>query len=70
MINGTVSGNRVLFSGMPLGKKARLISVGIRDGKPISVMEPVTISRQVLEGLKFEETSAPAFKEEVSTLDR
>lgn len=70
MINGTVTGNRVRFSGMPLGRKARLLSVGIRDGKPISVMQPVMIDRQVLEGLKFEETSAPAFKEQVATLDR
>ena len=70
MINGTVSGNRVRFSGMPLGRKARLLSIGIRDGKPISAMQPVSIDRQVLEGLKFEETSAPAFKEQVATLDR
>jgi hypothetical protein len=70
MINGSVSGNNVRFSGMPLGRKARLISVGIRDGKPISAMEPVTISRQLLEGLKYEETSAPAFKEQVAVLDR
>lgn len=70
MINGTISGNNVRFSGMPVGTKARLISVGIRAGKPISAMEPVTISRQVLEGLKFEETSAPEFKKQVSSLDR
>jgi hypothetical protein len=70
MINGTVTGNRVRFSGIPLGRKARLLSVGIREGKAISVMQPVTIDRQVLEGLKFEETSAPAFKEQVATLDR
>lgn len=70
MINGTVAGNQVRFNQMPLGKKARLITVGIREGKPVTAMMPVTIDRQVLTGLKFEETSAPAFKEQVATLDR
>lgn len=70
MINGTITGNKVRFNQMPLGLKARLISVGIRDGKPVAAMQPVTIDKQVLEGLKFEETSAPAFKEQVATLDR
>jgi len=70
MINGSISGNNVRFSGMPVGTKARLISVGIRAGKPVSAMKPVTINRQVPEGLKYEETTAPAFKEQVATLDR
>ena len=70
MINGTITGNKVRFNQMPLGLKARLISVGIRDGKPVAAMQPVTIDKLVLEGLKFEETSAPAFKEQVATLDR
>jgi len=70
MINGTVSGKQVRFNQMPLGLKARLITVGIRDGKPVAAMQPVTIDKQVLEGLKFEETSAPVFKEQVATLDR
>jgi hypothetical protein len=70
MINGTATGNKVRFNQMPLGLKARLITVGIRDGKPVTAMQPVTIDKQVLQGLKFEETSAPAFKEQVATLDR
>lgn len=70
MIPGMISGNLVIFPNIPLGLKAKVISVGIRDGKPVAAMENVTVSRKQLEGLKFEETSVPAFKEQVAVLDR
>ncbi len=72
MMTGSVSraGNRVVFQNVPEGEPARVISVGIKDGKAVSAMENVQLSRTVLSGLKFEETTPADFKEQAGTMDR
>lgn len=70
MMSGNVAGNKVVFSGVPVGEKVKVISVGIRNGKPVAAMSPTEISSATLTGLKFEETTPAAFKEQAGTMDR
>jgi len=69
MMTGSVAGNRVLFQNIPEGETARVISVGIKKGKPVVAMENVKINRTTLTGLKFEETTPAAFKEQAAAMD-
>jgi hypothetical protein len=57
MIQGRAYGNKVVFPAMPEGESAKVISIGIQNGKTVAAMEPVRISRKELSGLKFEDTS-------------
>jgi hypothetical protein len=70
MMTGVVYGNKVIFEGVPEGETAKVISVGIKDGKPVAAMESIQISRTTLSGLKFEETTPTAFKEQAATMDK
>ena len=70
MIQGAAIGNRVVFPSMPQGLSAKVISIGIQNNKTVAAMEPVKISSDVLSGLKFEDTSPVAFKEDVKTFDK
>ena len=70
MMTGYISGNKVAFQNVPEGEAAKIISVSIRDGKPVAAMQSVQLSRKVFEGLKFEETTAAEFKEKAGGLDK
>lgn len=69
MMTGFVSGNQVMFSNVPEGETARVISVGIQHGKPMYASKDVKISRTVINDLKFEETTPDAFRKETATFD-
>jgi hypothetical protein len=69
MMTGSTSGNKVLFLNIPKGITAKLICVGIRNGLPITATENVIISEAGLQGLKFEQTTPDAFKEEAGSMD-
>jgi len=70
MMNGSVAGNKIIFYNVPEGESVKVVSVGVNDnGKPIAAMQSTKISRIILEGLKFEETTASDFKEKAGTLD-
>jgi hypothetical protein len=70
MMTGYVSGNKVLFRNVPQGENAKVISVGIQKGKPVAAMEDVQLSKEMLNNLRFEETSPAAFKEQAGILDK
>lgn len=70
MMTGYVGGNRVMFSNVPKGEPARVISVGIKDGKAIAAMEKVNLSTTPLTGLQFEETSPASFREQAAMTDK
>ncbi len=69
MMTGAVNGNKVVFKNVPLGATAKVISVTVKDGKLSSAMEAVTLSRTMLSGLKFEETTPSEFKEQAASMD-
>lgn len=70
MMSGIVSGNKVVFSNIPEGAKAKVISIGIRKGKSVAAVQKVTISKDVVSDLRFEETTPEAFKEKAATLNK
>jgi len=70
IMDGYISGNKVSFTNVPEGETAKIISISIKDGKPVASMQPVQISRKVFEGLKFEEITAAQFREKAATLDK
>lgn len=70
MMTGAVSGNKVLFNDIPEGIKAKIICVGIQDGKTVAASDNVQVSRQPFKDLKFEETTPDAFKKEAGVLDK
>lgn len=70
IMQGTINGNKVVFQNVPVGETAKVISVGVQDGKIVAAMEKITISRTPLTNLKFEETDASAFKEQTRDLSK
>ena len=70
MMTGYISGNKVAFTNVPEGETAKIISISIKDGKPVAAMQSVQLSRKVFEGMKFEETSVAEFKEKAGGLDK
>lgn len=70
MMTGIISGDKVVFLNVPEGEIAKVISVGIKNGKPVSAMETVQLSRTTLTGLKFEETTPSQFKEQAASMDK
>ena len=69
-MQGSVRGNKIVFKNVPEGETARVISIGMSGGKPVVAVQSVQLSRSVLEGLKFEETTPAEFKEKAGTLDK
>lgn len=67
---GKLSGKRIIFSGVPEGESAKLISVGVRNSRTISALQNVVLSRQPLKSLQFEETDPSGFKKEVARMDQ
>jgi hypothetical protein len=55
---------------VPEGDSAMIISVSIKDGKHVTAMKTVKLSRTGFEGLKFEETTPAEFKEKAGSLDK
>jgi hypothetical protein len=70
MMTGSVAGNKVMFSNLPEGETAKVISVGIKDGKPISAMETVQVAKNAITSLKFEETTPAEFKQQAASMDK
>jgi hypothetical protein len=70
MMTGYVSGNKVLFRNVPQGENAKVISVGIQNGKPVAAMEDVQLSKDTLSNLRFGETTPASFKEQAGILDK
>ena len=70
MMPGYTNGNKIVFSNVPEGESAKVISVGIQNGKTVAAMENVLLSKTPLTKLKFEDTSPAAFKEDVKGLDK
>lgn len=70
MMTGSVSGNKVMFSNIPEGETARVLSIGVKNGRAVAAMEAVQISRTTISGLKFEETTPEEFREQAAALDK
>jgi hypothetical protein len=69
MLSGYTNGNKIVFSNVPEGEPAKVISVGIQNGKTVAAMENVLVSKTPFSNLKFERTSPADFKEDVKVLD-
>ena len=62
--------HRAQFFHTPEGETAKVISIGVKDGKPVAAMEKVIISRSILTSLKFEETTPSQFREQARSMDK
>lgn len=69
MVKGNNMGKQVFFGGVPKGETARIICIGIQDGKTVAAMHPLSASATVIRNLKFEETNPSAFREQAATMD-
>jgi hypothetical protein len=69
MMSGSVNGNTVMFGAVPTGQEAKIISVGIQNGKPVLAVKDVVLSTRTINDLVFEPTTPSAFKQEVGTMD-
>jgi hypothetical protein len=69
MMSGSVYGNTVMFGSVPPGEEAKIISVGIQNGKTVLAVKDVVLSARTVNDLLFEPTTPSAFKQEVGTMD-
>jgi hypothetical protein len=69
IMEGQNSGTMVIFPDIPIGANVRVISVGIKNGKTISVMQKIKTSTNILSNLPFAETSPGIFKDSLKDLD-
>lgn len=69
MMRGAVSGNRVIFYNVPKGISAKVICVGVQEGKTIAAMGSLPEYGTLLNNLKFEETTPAQFKEGIASMD-
>jgi hypothetical protein len=70
MMPGYATGNKVVFSNVPNGESVKIVSIGIRGDKTVSAMAPVELSKSTFTGLRFEETTPAAFKNEARAFDK
>ncbi len=69
VLNGVIAGGRVLFQKVPKNSKVYLISVGAKDGKIYSCIQPYMAENKIVSDLPFEETSPEQFKKKIAALD-
>lgn len=69
VLNGVIAGGRVLFQKIPKDAKVYLISVGAKDGKVYSCVQPYMSENKIVSDLPFEETSPEQFKKKIAALD-
>jgi hypothetical protein len=70
VMNGAIAGNEVLFNGVPEGMTAKVVVIGVKDGKTVMATKDVTLARTTVTDLVFEEVSADEYKEEIALLDK
>jgi hypothetical protein len=70
MVRGYASGSKVQFMGVPKGESAKVICVGIQNGKPVAAMQSLPAEGTTITDLKFEETNPYAFREQAAGLDK
>jgi hypothetical protein len=70
MITGQIINKRIVFFGVPEGESAIVVLMGIQNGKTVSAMQSVNLSKTPLSNLKFEETSPEEFKKQAATIDK
>jgi hypothetical protein len=68
MMRGTISGNRVVFYNIPQGISAKVICIGIQNGKTVAAIKALPEYGTLVNDLKFEETSPKEFKEGISSI--
>ena len=61
----TRQGNTIHFLNLPEGEPARIISVGIRNDKPVTAMRKLIISKTSVSDLDFDEISASTFRKKL-----
>jgi hypothetical protein len=70
MLQGYTSGNKVVFPNLPKGITAKIMCVGIRDGKPVAAVAEVPADGSMIEHLQFEETSPASFREQAAMINK
>lgn len=57
---------RIRFMNIPQGESVRVISVGVKDGKTVTAMQPLVVSKNSVVNLNFEEVSPSDFKKKLN----
>jgi hypothetical protein len=63
IIGGKWIDGKLVFDGMPVGRRVTLVCVGMKDGKAYSSLKETNISPTMLTGLEFQETTPEKFRE-------
>ena len=70
MMTGYLSGNKVMFSNVPLGESVKIISIGInKTGETVIAMKETKISKDEFAGLEFEPSSTTAIRSSLNRTD-
>jgi hypothetical protein len=68
---GEPDGNKVGFPNLPIGEPVKIISIGInKKGESIFVIKDVLITKDILNGLQFENSSAKTIKSSLNQLGK
>ena len=68
MVPGFYAGDKIQFRSVPLDEPVHLVAVGVIDGKVVSCIKSLNVTREEVTGLSLEETDAKEFKEKVNQL--
>lgn len=70
MMRGWIDKGRVVFHNIPQGIGAKVICIGVQNGKTVAAIKALPQYGTLINNLEFEETNPQAFKEGISSLDK
>ncbi len=69
VMTGYYAANKLLFSKIPENEPVQLICVGVKDGKVLTCIQPLTVSAHEVNNLVFEETTPEQFRQKLRALN-
>jgi hypothetical protein len=71
ILNGYISGTKVMFSNVPVDEPVTIISIGVNgQGQPVYGMQKTLTGKLPLQGIQFEPADAAVLKSSLSKMDR
>jgi len=70
MAPGFYAGNKIRFRNVPLDEPVHLVTVGVIDGKVVSCIKSLNVTREEVTDLSLEETDSKEFRKNVAELMR
>jgi hypothetical protein len=71
LLNGYISGTKVMFSNVPVGEPVTIVSIGINaQGKAVYSMQKALTGKLLLQGMQYEAADAATLQSSLSKMDR